>query len=117
MGIPAINTLSQLRRELPRKLALTQVIQRLLLSNHMLANIKFARHLSSVAGIMSTEVIQGKTDRFKGITIKSTDHLSINGVDFGDKLKKSIEFWKGSSMRAAWFNIDLRLVVTIKYCR
>ena len=81
----------------------------------MLANIKFARHLSSVAGIMSTEVIQGKTDRFKGITIKSTDHLSINGVDFGDKLKKSIEFWKGSSMRAAWFNIDLRLAVKTKY--
>ena len=77
----------------------------------MFAQTKFARHLSSVSRVMSEAVVlEGKPDRFKGITIKSTDNETLRGPEFGDKLKKSLQHWVENSVRTVWFNVDLRYV-------
>ena len=71
---------------------------------------KLAKHFpASIARAMSSEVLQGKSDRFKGITIHSNDHDTLKGEEFSEKLKKSLDFWKNEkAKRTVWCNVDLR---------
>jgi len=79
--------------------------------NHMLTKTpKLAKHFpASIARAMSSEVLQGKSDRYKGITIHSNDHDTLKGEEFSEKLKKSLDFWKNEeAKRTVWCNVDLR---------
>ncbi|XP_030381899.1 nudix hydrolase 2 [Scaptodrosophila lebanonensis] len=50
------------------------------------------------------EVFQGKTDRFKGVTVDCKDECLTN-AQFQEKLQKSVDFWSTNGNRAIWFYV------------
>ncbi|XP_073835420.1 uncharacterized protein [Musca autumnalis] len=50
------------------------------------------------------EVFKGLLDRFNGVTIDSHKEFE-DGVNFPEKLEKSLQYWKGQKRRGVWFNV------------
>jgi len=65
-------------------------------------------YLSKVISRMaSTEskVFRGDIDRFKGITIRSSD-ISDSGESFSCDLSTSLKHWRDEGLRSVWFHVD-----------
>jgi len=65
-------------------------------------------HASDCGNISPNKsVLTGNVDRFKGITIISTDDPGISKQELSERLRNSIEQWKIEGIRTVWFNVSL----------
>ncbi|XP_014788236.1 nucleoside diphosphate-linked moiety X motif 6 isoform X1 [Octopus bimaculoides] len=65
---------------------------------------------------VNMNIFDGKTDRYRGITILSNEIAFSNDHDFEEKLAKSLISWKESSYRAAWIKVFSQHSSVIPIC-
>jgi len=53
------------------------------------------------------QVFSGQLDRFKGVTVSSSEEPSISKEELSEIVRNSIEKWKSEDIRTVWFNVSL----------
>lgn len=62
------------------------------------------RRSLNLSKAMSSEILKGREDVFRGITIHS-DKINVSKEDAPEILKKSIEEWKTKNVHGIWFKV------------
>jgi hypothetical protein len=62
------------------------------------------RRSLNLSKAMSSQILKGREDVFRGITIHS-DKIKISTEDAPEVLKNSLEEWKIKKVRGVWFKV------------
>ncbi|XP_017074414.1 nudix hydrolase 8 [Drosophila eugracilis] len=103
-NLPVLNTwrtLLRTARNRPSSTAALKIQQNVLEQHQPLRPFTRAYPASKVMDT-PTDVFQGITDRFAGVTVDGREEKVDN---FREKLKKSLDFWTTNKNRAIWFRV------------